>query len=194
MTPGEVAAKVSAELVAELVIKTLSALNPVQSDWKFSSFDTGGGSIDVGGIGLGLTAGTLKLKKSGQAKDNQFTCGSIDAGVGTPYPVPVNLSFSIPNTPSTGIVLRLPAAFGELTASDFRGGFCACSYSAQCGVGVGLTFLFMGAIILPNPQNIALSFITQLLMNCKALIVCAGVSGNLFPGNAGTAYSIGGSI
>lgn len=190
----QTAVKISAELVAELISKTLSTLNPIQSQWAFSEFNTGGVSLDIAGLSAGLTGGVLKLKQAGKSNPYSYNCLSIDGGIGTPYPIPFNISFPLPNTPGTGIVLRMPRAFGELTPNAFRGGFCGCSFSAQCGVGVGINFIFMGAMIIPDAQSLMLSTIQQLLTSCKAIIVCAGFGGSFFPGSAGTAYSIGGSI
>jgi hypothetical protein len=133
----------------------------------------------------------LKIQRQGQTQPNSIKCGSIDGGVGI-SPVPVNVNFPIPDTPSTGIIYKLPMAGSSLSLNSFRGGYVAVTGLISCGPGAGVSYMFMGAKVIPMPGQDVASLALKLAMNSEALVISMGISGS-FP-DIGVTGSIGVSV
>ncbi|MEZ5428572.1 MAG: hypothetical protein R2747_20165 [Pyrinomonadaceae bacterium] len=184
--------KTIGQRIGEKVAEIISGLNPIQTDWSYISFDSGGGSIGTPGVELsiGLTGGVLTVQKQGDPKLS-VKCGSVDGGVGI-SPVPFNVSFPLPGTPGKGIIYLMPNSGGSLRPNSFRGGYVGVTAGIGCGPTAGISFLFMGAKFLPLPGMDISSLVAKLALSSEAMVVAAGISGSL--PDIGITGSVGVSI
>ncbi len=161
-----------AEAFARQVADFLSHLIPKTTQWQYKGYTTYG--LSVGKVGA--TAGVLKAEYNGSSSG--FGCVSMDAGIGI-SPVPFNVNFPLPDTPEKGLLYRKSSV--ELSSNSFRGVYCSFTGSAGCGPGFGLTFMAMGAKIMPPSllSPTSSQYLAKVLYYSEAILVVAGIGGSL---------------
>jgi hypothetical protein len=184
-----------------LALKTfISDLSVSESTWRFVT--SAGGELSIGTpvvhVGANVTAGAIWLQDGAGGKPIRFTFGGVGGSASLNLvPFPANLSFSMPQMPSSGTVYKLPYAGGTLSESELRGAFVQIGIASDFGPGYGQSLMFMGgsaslaAILNMMPGVGMILNLTALLATSNACVRFGGMSATLLPGNVGLAAYVG---
>lgn len=183
--------KSKAEEVYREAVKVLTNSKLEQSKWEYVGSTSYGGGISTPlfKLSIGYTLTILQVKNHNDANTStthSFALQSLDAGAGVGA-VPFNVTFPLPNAPSTGIVLHMPNT-GSITTSSFKGLFYSFAQSGQIfGMNGSISFTFFIPKVSPN-LNI---FNPGIIWTAGVIIVGAGTGGGMSPGDVGVTYSLG---
>lgn len=183
--------KSKAEELYREATKILANAKLEQSRWEYVGSTSYGGSIStpIFEIGMGYTLTILQVKEQidvNTSTTHSFGLQSFDAGAGIGA-VPFNVTFPLPNAPSTGKILQMPNT-GTITMSSFKGLFYSFAQSGQLfGMNGSISFTFFIPKVSPN-LNI---FNPGVIWTAGVIIAAAGSGGGMSPGDIGMTWSVG---
>jgi hypothetical protein len=169
-----------------------------ESNWKFET--SAGADLSIGTptvhVGVNLTGGALWLKDGDDGKPIECRYGGIGGSLSL-YAIPFlgNISFSLPQMPSYGMVYQLPCAGTTLSLKELTGTFVLFVGSADAGVGWSGSVMFIGGSPMVagmvGATTANLGYVAALLATSKACVRFHGMGVTLLPYNIGVNAYVG---
>ncbi|MDB4989510.1 MAG: hypothetical protein JWN04_4688 [Myxococcaceae bacterium] len=181
--------------VAE-IRKFLATLTVRESTWQFVT--SAGGELSIGTAivraSVNGTVGALWLKESETAEPVRLIYEGAGAAYGVSLGSPVNVSFSIPDMPSSGTVYKLPFAGQTLNLNELKGAFVLFGIGADFGAGWSKSLMFLGGNALIAAAASYASYalmLPALLATSNACVQFGGMNATVVPCNAGVSVYVG---
>ena len=166
------------------------------SGWKFVT--STGVSVALGTpivhIGINGEGGAVYLSRGRERV--RLLYGGFGGSVALALvPTVVNLSFSMVQMPSAGVVYRLPYAGRSVERRELSGGCVLLEIAGDTGPGASGTMMFLGGnqlfAITAGALTQTMGYLPALLATCNAVAFFGGMTATLLPVNVAATVYIG---